>query len=73
MKKLTIKYWNTLSQSSKERALTACYPNNKGLVNMMLEESPNPKNVFWKRVFDIVRIPNPGSYYKTFINQVYYP
>ena len=72
MKKVSIKYWNTLPEGSKERALTACYPNAKGIVNMMLEEKPDPKNVFWKRVFDMVRVPD-NSYYKTFINGVYYP
>ena len=73
MKRLTAKYWNTLEKGSRERALTACYPNGKGIVNMMLEEKPDPKNVFWKRVFELVKVPNVDSHYKTFINGVYYP
>ena len=41
MKKLTIKYWNTVERSSKERALSMVYGNQHGIINMLLNEKPN--------------------------------
>lgn len=71
-KKISIKYWNTLSKGSKERALRACYPNADGIVKMMLEQKPDLKDFFWKRAFSMIKIPD-NYYYKTCVNRVYYP
>ena len=71
MKKISIKYWNTLSQGSKKRALRACYPNDDAIVRMMLEQKPDLKDFFWKRAFSMIKIPDI-DYYKTCVNRVYY-
>ena len=73
MKKLTNKYWNTLSEGSKKRALTACFPNNPVTVQMMVKEKPNMKSGIWKLAFDMIRVPDADSHYKTVVNKVYYP
>ena len=71
-KKMTIKYWVALSESSKKRALTYVFPLHKAIVEMLLNEKPDPKNSdWWKMVFTKVRIPSPGSYYKTVVNNTY--
>ena len=71
-KKMTIKYWVALSESSKKRALTYVFPLHKAIVEMLLNEKPDPKNSdWWKMVFTKVRIPGPGSYYKTVVNNTY--
>ena len=71
-KKMTIKYWVALSESSKKRALTYIFPLHKAIVEMLLNEKPDPKNSdWWKMVFTKVRIPGPGSYYKTVVNNTY--
>lgn len=72
MKKVSIKYWNTLSKGSKERALTACFPNNPVTVKMMVEEKPDLKSGIWKLAFSMIKVPDDG-HYKTCINRVYYP
>ena len=71
-KKMTIKYWAALSESSKKRALTYVFPLHKAIVEMLLNEKPDPKNSdWWKMVFRKIRIPAPGSYYKTVVNNTY--
>ena len=71
-KKMTIKYWVALSESSKKRALTYVFPLHKAIVEMLLNEKPDPKNSdWWQMVFKKVRIPGPGSYYKTVVNNTY--
>ena len=70
MKKLTIKYWNALERSSKERALSMVYGNQHGIINMLLSEKPNKKSLFWKIVFNKVRIAE-DSHYKTIVNGTY--
>ena len=71
-KKMTIKYWVALSESSKKRALTYVFPLHKAIVEMLLNEKPDPKNSdWWKMVFKKIRIPAPGSYYKTVVNNTY--
>ena len=72
IKKMTIKYWVSLSESSKKRALTYVFPLHKAIVEMLLNEKPDPKNSdWWRMVFKKVRIPAPGSYYKTVVNNTY--
>ena len=71
-KKMTIKYWVALSESSKKRALTYVFPLHKAIVEMLMNEKPDLKNSdWWKMVFTKVRIPGPGSYYKTVVNNTY--
>ena len=55
-KKMTLKYWAALSESSKKRALTYVFP---------------LQSEWWQMVFKKVRIPGPGSYYKTVVNNTY--
>ena len=72
-KKMTIKYWNTLSVGSRKRALQFCYPTLPAAGDMLLNEKPKKDNPWWKRVFDKVRIPNGDSYYKTVVDHTYIP
>ena len=70
MKKLTIKYWNTLKRSSKERALSMVYGNQHGIINMLLNEKPKKKSPVLKIVFNKVRIAE-DSHYKTIVSGTY--
>ena len=70
MKSLTIKYWNTLERSSKERALSMVYGNQYGIINMLLNEKPHKKNPFWKIVFSKVKIAE-DEHYKTIVSGTY--
>ena len=76
-RKLTIKYWNSLEEGSRKRALQFCYPTLPATVDMLLNEKPNKDNPWWKRVFDKVRIPeadaNGRQYYKTVVDHTYIP
>ena len=72
-RKMTIKYWNTLSEGSRKRALQFCYPTLPATVDMLLSEKPKKDNPWWKRVFDMVRIPDANSSYKTVVNKTYRP
>ena len=72
-RKLTIKYWNSLSEGSRKRALQFCYPTLPATVDMLLNEKPKKDNPWWKKIFDMVRIPNGDSYYKTAVNNTYIP
>ena len=73
-KKITINYWNTLSRGSRERALCHVFPINRSIVDMLLDEKPNLKNSpFWKMVWQKIRIPEKGSYYKTVFHGTYIP
>jgi hypothetical protein len=76
-RKLTIKYWNSLSEGSRKRALQFCYPTLPATVDMLLNEKPKKDNPWWKRVFDKVRIPeadaNGRQYYKTVVDHTYIP
>lgn len=74
-KKLTIKYWCSLSRGSRERALKYCFPISPSIVEMLLEEKPTTseiKNGFWLVVFRRITIPQDHSFYKTcFMNETY--
>ena len=72
-RKLTIKYWNSLEVGSKRRALQFCYPTLPATVDMLLNEKTKKDNPWWKRVFNMVRIPDGDSYYKTVVNHTYIP
>ena len=69
-RKMTLKYWNSVSKGSKERALYHVFPTMKFTVEMLLDEQPNLKNDLWKFVWRKVRIPIE-SYYKTVVNGTY--
>ena len=71
-KKMTIRYWNSLSEGSKKRALTYCFPINPATVEMLLDDKPNPKDgAWWMYVFKKVRIPTEGGFFKTVVNGTY--
>ena len=70
-KKMTIKYWNSLSDGAQKRALTYVFPLHKAIVEMLMNEKPDLKSDWWQLVFKKVRIPAPGSYYKTVVNNTY--
>ena len=70
-KKMTLKNWAALSESSKKRALQYVFPIHPAIVEMLMEEKPDLKSDWWKMVFKKVRIPAPGSYYKTVVNNTY--
>ena len=74
-KKLTIKYWCSLSRGSRERALKFCFPISPSIVEMLLDETPTRfeiKEGFWSVVFTRITIPRDNRHYRTcFINQTY--
>ena len=72
-RKLTIKYWNSLEEGSRKRALQHCFPTLPATVDMLLNDKPNKIDSWWRYVFDKVRIPNGDSYYKTVVNNTYIP
>lgn len=77
-KKMTLKCWGGLSEGSKRRALTYCFPLHKATVDMLMEEKPDPKdNAWWKLVWMKVRIPEADAkgyrHYKTVVNHTYIP
>lgn len=70
-KKMTIKYWNSLSRGSRERALKYCFPTLPFTVEMLLDEKPRnvkDRGEYWWYVFSKVRIPDDNSAYKTVID-----
>ena len=76
--KMTLKYWNSLSEGSRRRALTYVFPIHKATVDMLMDEKPDPKdNPWWGLVWKKVRIPEPDEkgyrFYKTVVNQTYIP
>lgn len=70
-KKLTIKYWNTLSEATKRRAILCVFPIQVGLADMLIDEKPNLKNPWWQMIFAKIKIPTIG-HYKFICNQTYY-
>lgn len=74
-KKLTIKYWCSLSRGSRERALKFCFPISPSIVEMLLDETPTRfeiKEGFWSVVFTRITIPRNNRHYRTcFMNQTY--
>ena len=65
-KKLTIKYWCSLSRGSRERALKFCFPISPSIVEMLLDETPTTfeiKEGFWLVVFKRITIPADNRFY----------
>lgn len=76
--KMTLKYWNSLSEGSRRRALTYVFPLHKATVDMLMDEKPDPKdNPWWGFVWRKVRIPEADAtgyrHYKTVVNKTYIP
>ena len=76
--KMTLKYWNSLSEGSKRRALTYVFPLHKACVDMLMDDKPNPKeDPWWKIVWKKVRMPQAAEkgyrHYKTVVNHTYIP
>jgi len=77
-KKMTLKYWNSLEDGSRRRALKHVFPTMKACVDMLMNDKPKPKNdPWWQLVWKKVRIPEPDSngyrHYKTCVNHTYIP
>lgn len=76
-KKMTLKYWNSLEEGSRRRALTCVFPLHKATVDMLLNEKPEKDNAWWKYVWKKVRVPEPDErgyrQYKTVVNHTYIP
>ena len=77
-KRMTLKYWASLSEGSKRRALTYVFPLHKSTVDMLMNDEPNPKDdPWWGLVWRKVRIPEADSngyrHYKTVVNHTYIP
>lgn len=70
-KRMTMKYWNSLSESSKERALKSCFPIHDAVVKMLMNDKPNLKEPWWLIVFKKVKVPADTSHYKTVMNGWY--
>jgi hypothetical protein len=76
--KMTLKYWDSLSEGSKRRALTCVFPLHKATVDMLMNDKPNPKDdAWWGLVWRKVRIPEADErgyrHYKTVVNRTYIP
>ncbi len=72
-KRITLKYWATLDEGSKRRALTHVFPINNPIVQILLQEKPDKKKTLWQLVFKEVRIPEDSSHYKTVVHNAYIP
>ena len=72
-KQLTIKYWKSLEESSKKRALTYVFPTMPAVVEMLLNEIPSKSSSWWKLVFKKVRVPAEPMFYKTVVNHTFIP
>lgn len=70
-KRMTAKYWNSLSEGTKQRALTYVFPMQSFVVELLLKQKPNNTHPSWKIVFDNVRIPDDTSFYKAVVNGTY--
>lgn len=76
--KMTLKYWQSLSEGSKRRALTCVFPLHKSIVDMLIDDKPKPKeDPWWKMVWREVRVPETDEKgyrcYKTVVNRTYIP
>ena len=72
-KKMTLKYWKSLSEGSKRRALSFVFGYQKAWIDLCLSEKPDLKDVVWKMIFRKVRIPEDHTHYKTVVNKTYIP
>jgi len=68
-----MKYWASLEEGSRERALAHVFPGNAPLVQILMSEKPDRDNTLWQIVFKEVRIPENTSLYRTVVHQTYIP
>jgi len=68
-----MKYWDSLEQGSKKRALAHVFSGNAPLVQILLNEKLDRDNTLWQIVFKKVRIPEDNSHYKTIVHKTYIP
>lgn len=68
---MTLKKWNSLEKATKKRALTAAYPNQDVLVNILLNETPDLNSFWWKRAFKIIKDAD-DPHWKIYVNKTYY-
>lgn len=72
-KKLTIKYWNSLSVDTKARAIKCVFPLMGNSLNYLVHEKPDPKSdTWWQLILKKVHIPSDNSHYKFIVNNTYY-
>jgi hypothetical protein len=72
-KKMTLRYWNALSEGSQRRALMHVFPLQKVLIDMLVSEKLTAKDIHWKAIQRIVRIPEDTSVYKTSVSKTFIP
>lgn len=72
-KKMTLKYWGSLDEGSKRRALTHVFPIKNPIVQILMNEKPDKKKNLWKIVFKEVRIPEDNRHHKTVVHNNYIP
>ena len=72
-KKMTLKYWGTLGDGSKRRALTHVFPINNPIVQILMNEKPDKKTTLWQILVQQVRSPEDNSHYKTVVHNTYIP
>lgn len=69
---MTIKYWQTLPESTKRRAVKYAFPGQDYVVDAIVDEKPNPqKSPYWERVFSVVKNAN-DKWYKCCCGDVYF-
>lgn len=71
--KMTMKYWASLEEGSRIRALTHVFPGRASLVQTLLSEKPDKDNTLWQIIFKEVRIPEKPGHYKTVVHKTYIP
>ena len=71
-KKLTIRYWQSLSPDTKKRAIKCVFPLMGRSLHYLVNEKPDQKEVWWEMIFRKVRVPSDNSHYKFIVNNTYY-
>ena len=73
-KKITQRYWNSLSESSRYRALRKVFSNFPDSVNEgYSKEKAKDLGWMWKIIQRHVKMPAGKSYYKTVIDRTWIP
>ena len=73
-KKITQRYWNSLPESSRYRALRKVFSNFSDIVNEgYSKEKAKDLGWMWKIIQRHVKMPAGKSYYKTVIDRTWIP
>lgn len=73
-KKMTKKYWDSLSEDSRYRALRKVLSNFPDTVNRdYAKQKAKDLDWLWEIIVRHVRIPEDNSWYKTVIDKTYLP